>query len=83
MEDLFVLLKQNKKHFGALRSKAALLLEKGDLSSAVYSLSQAIALHPDDSDSYFIRAEIYEKVSKIVRSFSMLFVVVTTVAWRS
>lgn len=63
MEDLSVLLKQNKKHFGALRSKAALLLEKGDLSSAVYSLSQAIALHPDDSDSYFIRAEIYEKVS--------------------
>ncbi|XP_064400384.1 uncharacterized protein LOC135346636 isoform X3 [Halichondria panicea] len=70
MEDLFVLLKQNKKHFGALRSKAALLLEKGDLSSAVYSLSQAIALHPDDSDSYFIRAEIYEKRGEVESALS-------------
>ncbi len=62
IEDLSFLLKQNKKHVGALRSKAVLLVRKGDLSSAMYSMSQAIALHPDDPDLYFARAEIYEKV---------------------
>lgn len=63
LEDLSLLLKYNKKHYNAFRSKAALLLKKGDLSSAVYNMSQAIALHPNDSDSYFIRARMYEKVS--------------------
>ena len=63
LEDLSLLLKQNKKHFGAFRSRAILLLKKGDLSSAVYNMSQAIALQPNDPDSYFVRAEIYEKVS--------------------
>ncbi len=63
LEDLTHLLKQNKKHFGALRSKAALLIKKGDLSSAVYNISQAIVIHPNDPELYFARAEIYEKVT--------------------
>ena len=40
LDDLTSLLKLNKKHFAAYRSKAALLAKKGDLSSAVYNLSQ-------------------------------------------
>ena len=62
LDDLTLLLKQNKKHFGALRSKASLLVKKGDLASAVYNMTLAIALQPNDPESYFVRAELYEKV---------------------
>lgn len=62
LDDLSLLLKQNKKHFGALRSRAKLLIKKGDLVSAERNMTQAIALQPNDPDSYFLRAELYEKV---------------------
>ena len=63
LEDLNTLLKCNKRHFGAFRSRVTLLLRRGNTSKAVFNLTQAIALQPMDVESYFLRAELYEKVS--------------------
>ena len=70
LEDLSTLLKRNKKHYGAYRSRANLLLKKGDTSGAIYNLSQAIALKPDDTQCYFMRAELHEKLRKIELALS-------------
>ena len=64
LEDLNTLLKCNKKHFGAYRSRADLLLRRKDTSKAVFNLTKAIALQPKDAEMYFLRAELYEKASK-------------------
>ena len=63
MDDLNVLLKTNKKHFGGYRSRASLILGQGDTSKAVFNLSKAIALQSNDPEMYFMRAELYERVS--------------------
>ncbi len=65
LEDLTCLLKNNKNHFGAYRSRANLLTRRGDISSAIFALSQAISLRPDDPESYFLRAELHEKRGEI------------------
>ena len=36
---------------------------QGDTSKAVFNLSKAIALQSNDPEMYFMRAELYEKVS--------------------
>ena len=63
LDDLNSLLKCNKKHFGAYRSRMDLLLRRGDTSKAVFNLTQAIALQPKDAEMYFMRAELFEKVT--------------------
>ena len=62
LNDLNTLLKCNKKHFGAFRSRATLVLRQGDTSKAIFNLSQAIALQPKDAKLYFMKAELHEKV---------------------
>lgn len=62
VEDLSQLLKHNKKHFGAFWSKAKLLGKTDNLNSALYNMTQAIALQPNDPDAYFLRAELHQKV---------------------
>ncbi len=75
LEDLTRLLKHNRKHWGAYRSRAALLSKEGDLTSAIFSLSQAISLRPTDPESYFLRGELHEKRGEIesaVSDFAMV-----------
>ena len=42
------------------------MLRQGDTSKAVFNLSKAIALQTNDPEMYFMRAEVYEKVSNYV-----------------
>ena len=65
LDDLNALLKCNKKHFGAYRSRASLLLGQGDTSKAIFNLSQALALQPRDAELYFVKAELHEKVLSV------------------
>ena len=64
LDDLNLLLKSNKKHFGGYRSRASLVLRQGDTSKAVFNLSKAIVLQSNDPEMYFMRAEVYERVSE-------------------
>ena len=63
--DLNTLLKCNKRHFGAYRSRAVLFLRRKDTSKAVFNLTKAIALQPKDAEMCFLRAELYEKASEL------------------
>ena len=64
LDDLNLLLKTNKKHFGGYRSRAGLVLRQGDTAKAVFNLGKAIALQSNDPEMYFTRAELYERVSE-------------------
>ena len=68
LDDLNLLLKSNKKHYGGYRSRAGLVLRQGDTSKAVFNLTKAIALQSKDPEMYFMRAELYEKVNKIIET---------------
>ena len=68
LDDLNLLLKCNKKHFGGYRSRASLVLRQGDTSKAVFNLSKAIALQSNDPEMYFMRAELYERVSEVFKT---------------
>lgn len=70
LEDLTCLLKHNKNHYGAYRSRATLLMKKGDLTSAIFSLSQAISLRPDDPECYFLRGELHERRGEVESAVS-------------
>lgn len=43
-----------------------LLHDMGDLTMAVFNLTQALKYKPNDTDALFQRAEIYETVSLII-----------------
>ena len=45
--------------------RAALLHKSGDLQGAIFTYSQAISSNPSIAETYFVRAEAYEKVSQI------------------
>ena len=46
--------------------RAVLLRDMGDLTMAVYNLTQALKYKPNDTEALFQRAEIYETVSLII-----------------
>ncbi|XP_078682864.1 uncharacterized protein LOC144917111 isoform X2 [Branchiostoma floridae x Branchiostoma belcheri] len=61
IEDLNFILKHNKKHVGAYRSRAEVYRKQDDYTSAIVNYTQAIKLQPDDHEAYYYRAEMYEK----------------------
>ena len=52
-------------HFEILRSRADIFAQLGDYTMAIVNYSQAIKLTPDDEETYFQRAEIFEKTGSL------------------
>ncbi len=44
--------------------------EDGDAAMAIVNYTQAIKFNPDDDESYFLRAEMYEQVRNIQQIIS-------------
>ena len=42
----------------------------GDTTMSIVNFTQAIKLNPNDYESYFQRAQMYEKVNKSITSYS-------------
>ncbi|XP_077968120.1 uncharacterized protein LOC120326538 [Styela clava] len=61
LDDLNILLKLNKQHVHAYRSRADIFASLGDFTMAIVNYTQAVKLSPNDEEAYFQRAQLYEK----------------------
>ncbi|TRY89680.1 hypothetical protein DNTS_010125, partial [Danionella cerebrum] len=59
LDDLNIILVNNKKHADALMSRAEIYKQRGETTLALFCYTQALEVKPDDAEIYFRRGKMY------------------------